>query len=225
MCGRFNVIDDPMTQGLLDSLGITSHLHTQYNIAPSEDIQVILVEDDVARLRHMRWWLTPSWVKEPGTQYSMFNARAETLATSRAFRGPFKHQRCIVVASSFIEWTTQDGHKVPYDIRPAGAAFAFAGIWDHWGQGAEAFYSCAIITTDAVPAFHAIHNRQPVMLPADALKRWLDPAIEGSELIDLLQPMLPTNLEVFESDPNINNARHKLPPEHLSGSALIIKAD
>lgn len=225
MCGRYNVIDDPMTRGLLDSLRIKTRLHSQYNIAPTEDIQVILIEDGTTRLRHMRWWLTPSWVKEPGTQYSMFNARAETLTTSRAFRGPFKHQRCIVPASSFIEWKTVSGLKVPYDIYPTGAAFAFAGIWDHWGQGADAFYSCAIITTDAVPAFHCIHNRQPVMLPSDALKRWLDPAIEGSELIDLLQPMLPTDLEVFETDPEINNARHKLPPEHLSKPRQFIGAE
>ncbi|MBR9883082.1 MAG: SOS response-associated peptidase [Oceanospirillales bacterium] len=223
MCGRYNVIDDPHTQGLLDVLGISTRLESHYNIAPTEDVQVILIEDRIPRLRHMRWWLVPSWVKEPSTQYSMFNARAETLGSSRAFRGPFKHQRCIVPASSFIEWMVEEGHKIPYDIQPKDSAFAFAGLWDRWGKGAESFYSCAIITTDAVPAFRQIHNRQPVMLPYDALKRWLDPEIEGNDLTDLLQPMLPVDLEVFESDTAINNSRHKRPPEHLN-DALLLKA-
>lgn len=222
MCGRFNVSDDPLTQGLLEELGITARLHTRYNIAPTEDIQVILSENGAARLRSMLWWLTPSWVKEPSTKYSMFNARAETLTHSPAFRGPFKRQRCIVPASSFIEWQTQEGHKVPYDIRPLSSAFAFAGIWDHWGQGAEGFYSCAIITTEATASFRPIHNRQPVMLPHDCLQRWLDPAIECEALMDLLQPMLPAPLEVFESSEQINNSRHKEAPKHLS-EALRLK--
>ncbi|WP_432696763.1 SOS response-associated peptidase [Marinobacterium sp. YM272] len=216
MCGRFNVIDDPRTRDLLETLGIKARLHTRYNIAPTEEIQVILSEDGAPRLRNMLWWLTPGWVKEPGTRYSMFNARAETLSSSRAFRAPFRHQRCIVPASSFIEWKSEDGHKVPYDIQLQDAAFAFAAIWDHWGEGAEAFHSCAIITTEATPAFRAIHNRQPVMLPRDCIQRWLDPEIEGSDLSDLLQPMLPGELEVFASDDHINNSRHKEAPRHLA---------
>lgn len=221
MCGRMNVIDDPLTQGLLEELGISTHLHTRYNLAPTDDVQVVLVENGVPRLRHMRWWLIPAWVKEPGTHYSMFNARAETLATSKAFRGPFKHRRCIVPASSFIEWQTRDGHKVPFDIRPRGAAFAFAGIWDRWGQGAETIDSFAIITTHAVPGFELVHNRQPVMLPFDALRRWLDPDIEGKDVTDLLMPMLPCDLEVFPSDPQINSSQVKQPPRHTAEPVLI----
>ncbi|TCK02955.1 SOS response-associated peptidase [Marinobacterium mangrovicola] len=209
MCGRFNVIDDPFTQDLLEQLEVKARLDTQYNIAPTEDIQVVMQEDGANRLRHMRWWLIPSWVKEPGTKYSMFNARAETLEQSPAFRGPFKHQRCIIPASSFIEWKSENGHKHPYSIRPSDQAFAFAGLWDHWGHGAERIYSCSMITTDAVQAFQTIHNRQPVMLPRDAFDQWLNPDIEGDELIHLLRPTLPCALEVLEIDPAINNSRHK----------------
>lgn len=212
MCGRFNVIDDPFTQDLLEQLGIKTRLETRYNIAPTEDIQVVLQEEGENRLRHMRWWLIPSWVKEPGTRYSMFNARAESIEKSPAFRGPFKRQRCIIPASSFIEWKTVGGEKHPYEIRPLDQAFAFAGLWDHWGQGAERIYSCTILTTDAVSGFQQIHNRQPVLLPQDALGRWLDPDIEGPNLVDLLRPQLPVNLEVIECNADINNSRHKHAP-------------
>lgn len=190
-------------------------METRYNIAPTEDIQVVLLENGANRLRHMRWWLIPSWVKEPGTEYLMFNARAESIEKSPAFRGPFKRQRCIIPASSFIEWKTKGGKKHPYDIKPVDQAFAFAGLWDHWGHGAEKIFSCTMLTTDAAPGFQHIHNRQPVMLPSDALGRWLDPDIEGHVLMDLLLPALPSPIKVVEIDQVINNSRHKSVPAQI----------
>lgn len=215
MCGRYNVIDDPFTQDLLEELGIQMHVETRYNIAPTEDVQVVLSEDGSNRLRHMRWWLIPSWVKEPGTKYSMFNARADHLAESPAFRGPLRHQRCIIPASSFIEWRQEGDIRQPYDIRPVHGAVAFAGLWDHWGHGDETIYSCTLITTDATPGMEQIHNRQPVMLPRDALQRWLDPAIDGRDLMTLLQPGLPEALEAVPVDARLNNSRYKHPPAPL----------
>ncbi|TNF09166.1 MAG: SOS response-associated peptidase, partial [Gammaproteobacteria bacterium] len=116
MCGRYNIIDDPAIRDLLQYLGIRQHLQTTYNIAPTEMVPVIRQGEAAPELCRMRWWLVPSWAKEPSTKYSMFNARAEGLAESRAFRHPFKRQRCILPASSFIEWRKEDG-KQPYDIR------------------------------------------------------------------------------------------------------------
>ena len=38
----------------------------------------------------MRWWLVPHWSTGPQHKFSMFNARAETLASSPAYRDPFQ---------------------------------------------------------------------------------------------------------------------------------------
>ncbi len=212
MCGRYNVIDDPFTQGLLDELGISKRVHTRYNLAPTEQVPVIRQVDQYNELVDMRWWLIPHWARAPDTRYSMFNAKAETLASSKAFSGPLKHQRCIIPASSFIEWRTEAGHKQPYSIQPIEGVFAFAGLWEQWGHGRETIHSCTILTTAAAPGMEQIHPRQPVMLPTDLHTRWLDPAIDGHHLMPLLMPSLPCALEVVPVDPLINNSHHKQAP-------------
>ncbi|GGO76110.1 DUF159 family protein [Marinobacterium nitratireducens] len=224
MCGRYNINDDPFTGALLDTLGIEERLETRYNIAPTEDVPVIRRHEGRNRLSHMRWWLIPSWVKEPGTRYSMFNARAETLNESPAFRAPFRHQRCILPASSFIEWHSEDGRKQPWLIRPVGRAIAFAGIWDHWGKGEQSILSCCIVTCDAIPGFQHIHNRMPVMLAADQYRRWLDPDSDIESLFPLLHPGLPGEFELWPIDAHINNARHKETPV-MTGDRVTLRPD
>ncbi len=221
MCGRYNIIDDPFTQVLLEELGIGGRLETRYNIAPTETVPAVRLAEGGAEMVAMRWWLIPHWAQIPDTRYSMFNARSETLDESRAFHRPFQHQRCILPASSFIEWHTEAGAKQPSLIRCADSAMAFAGLWDQWGHGDEAIVSCCIITTASVPAFSKIHNRMPVLLPQDAFRRWLDPHTPTAELMPLLLPGLATDLEVSAIDAAINNSRHKAAPQFLDGHPVL----
>lgn len=220
MCGRYNIIDDPAIRDLLAYLGIRQQLQTTYNIAPTEMVPVIRQGEAAPELSWMRWWLVPSWAKEPSTKYSMFNARAEGLSESRAFRHPFKRQRCVLPASSFIEWRKEDG-KQPYEIRMNAEAFAFAGIWESWGEGAERIYSCALITTGATPAFRHIHTRMPVMLDREVLLQWLNPEIEGRALIAHLMPHVPGPLKVVPVDSRINNSRIKEMPQAIAPEEII----
>ena len=107
MCGRFNVIDNPELQQLLRDLGIDLGIAGATNIAPTETISVVHHSTATGRqMGSMRWWLTPAWAPEVSTRYSMFNAKSETLLTSKAFSRPFRSQRGIVPVSSFIEWKT-----------------------------------------------------------------------------------------------------------------------
>jgi putative SOS response-associated peptidase YedK len=60
-----------------------------------------------------------------------------------------------------------------------------------------------------------IHNRQPVMLPRDALDKWLDPSIDGRDLMPIQRPGIPDDLEVTAVDWMINNSREKHKPAPL----------
>lgn len=209
MCGRYNIIDDPSIHSLLRSLGLDFHLPARVNIAPTEAVPVIINAGSGQQIHEMRWWLTPSWAPEISTQYSMFNARAETLTTSKAFRGPFKHKRGIMPASSFIEWRKEGGIKQPYLIQPQQGAFAFAAIWDQWEKSDSYVESCALITTNASESMRWLHSRMPVMLMEEQFEQWLDPSSSQDSLLPLLQQGLPADLEAFPLSTAINNGRQK----------------
>ena len=166
MCGRFNITSDPLTRLLLEITGQEFVLADRYNIAPTEDVPVLMKTSAGAwSLQDMRWWLVPYWSPEPSTKYSMFNAKSETLATSRAFKEPFKTRRCIVPASGYFEWIRQGDRKLPMYITPEEAnGFAFAALWDRWNRDDRVIHSCTIITAAAPDAIRHIHHRIPVHL-------------------------------------------------------------
>jgi len=59
MCGRHNIIDDPLTQALMMDLGLNIHLQTRYNIAPTERVPVVFELNGERQCREMHWWLIP----------------------------------------------------------------------------------------------------------------------------------------------------------------------
>ena len=132
MCGRFNVIDNPGLQQLLRDLGIDLELPRGVNLAPTEAVMLVRESGDEREMMPARWWLTPSWAKEVDQKYAMFNARSETLASSRAFRHPFRCQRGVVPMSSFIEWRVEERAKRPWLISSDSGALAIAALWDIW---------------------------------------------------------------------------------------------
>ena len=63
----------------------------------------------------------------------MFNARAETLTTSPAFRDAFQRRRCLVPVESFYEWKREGTVRQPYRVvREDGRPLALAGLWAGW---------------------------------------------------------------------------------------------
>lgn len=208
MCGRFNMTDMPGLQNLLDELAIDLQLPApRHNIAPTED--VLLLRDGQGNAA--RWWLVPSWAKEVSTRYSMFNARAESLTRSPAFRGPFRRQRGVVPMSSFIEWRKERDQKQPWLITNDDHTLTVAALWDVWEGGSSPLLSCTLVTTEAAESFKPWHNRMPVMLTREECRRWLD----NQKTIDhddrMLAPALKENLTLHPIDPGVGNASNKDP--------------
>ena len=211
MCGRFNIIDDAATRALLESLNIPVRLNTRINIAPTEAVPVIIRDQGENRIHEMRWWLTPSWAPEISNQYSMFNARAESLATSRAFRGPYRHHRGIIPASSFIEWRkSEQGSRQPYLITPEEGCFAFAGLWDVWQKQGNYLESCTIVTTEAVPGLRWLHHRMPLLLEPRDMELWLDPDTDQQSLDQIKSKAVDMDFNAFPVSAELNNSRIKV---------------
>ena len=173
MCGRLNVISDPLSQFLMDVLGVQYDGEDHYNLAPMSRVPILIQsEQKETEVLPMQWWLVPHWANTPSTKYSMFNARSETAARSPAFKEPYNKRRCLIPVSAYFEWTNIKGKKVPSMIRPKlDKGLFLAGLWDRWEKGSELIESFTVLTTEACEGLAQVHKRQPVMLNSkEALK-------------------------------------------------------
>jgi putative SOS response-associated peptidase YedK len=211
MCGRFNVIDNPELQRLLQQLGVDPGLPSRSNIAPTEAIAMVRQPGLERELVKVRWWLTPSWAKQVDQKYAMFNARSETVASSRAFGEAFKRRRSIVPMSSFIEWRKEGAVKQPYLIAGVDQALAVAAVWERWQGDNQVIESCALLTTAAAHEFEPFHTRMPVLLSETEVERWLDPQCIVAANDAIFAPQLKHPLRVQPLSVAVNNARNKDP--------------
>lgn len=214
MCGRFSLFCGIESVGQRFSVEIDSlKIEPRYNIAPSEDILVIL-QDTRRRLAFFRWGLIPFWAKEPGIGNRMINARVETISQKPAFRRSLIKKRCVILADGFYEWRKDNHKKVPMYIRlKSHEPFGFAGLWDEWdpSQG-EKISSCTIITTESNELVSKIHSRMPVILVDEAEENWLDHTIEDSvSLVPWLKPYPSEEMEAYEVSRAVNSPRYKGP--------------
>ncbi len=212
MCGRVNVSSGPLTLLFMDMVGQPyPDNEERHNVAPTLSLPVLRAPAGHIEAATMRWWLTPWWSKELSTRYSMFNAKAETLERSSAFKEPFARRRCIVPVAGFYEWLTDGVHKLPYYIRPAADdGLVLAGVWDRWRNGEDVHESFAVVTTAAHERLEFVHNRQPVMLTRAEGRRWVTATEDPARLhADLLTPRLPVALSVIPVSTYVNNARNE----------------
>ncbi|MGH4015814.1 MAG: SOS response-associated peptidase [Pseudonocardiaceae bacterium] len=170
-----------------------------YNVAPTKPVLSVVTrhprdapgspdpDRTVRSIRVMRWGLVPHWAKDPGVGSRMINARAETATGKPAFRDAVARRRCLLPADGWYEWqpsATPGMGKRPFFITPAdGSGLALAGLWATWrGADAEAgappLVTCAVLTTEAVGPLAEIHDRMPLVLPAEAWQDWLNPDSE-----------------------------------------------
>jgi putative SOS response-associated peptidase YedK len=197
----------------MDMLGQGYPGGDRFNVAPTQELDVFRrTEQGGLEAIGMRWWLTPYWAKEVSTKYSMFNAKAETLRQSRAFRDPFVRRRCVVPVAGFYEWARAGGGKQAYYIHDAeDRGLLMAGIWDRWrGSDAEVL-SFAIVTTAVHEMLAFVHTRQPVLLSREEARLWIDPATDDTVLDRLLATHLPQSLEVVPVTSYVNNTRNQGP--------------
>lgn len=190
MCGRFTLAARP--EELFEEFPdfeFTPEVTPRYNIAPTQDV-LVLPDDGRHEARFMRWGLIPFWAREASVGNRMINARAETILEKAAFRHAFRKKRCLVPADGFFEWKSQGRDKQPFHVAlEGGRPFAMAGLWETWSPpGAEPIPSFTILTTEANDTVRPLHDRMPVLLPAEVRQAWLDPGSDPERLLELLVP-------------------------------------
>lgn len=167
MCGRFSLFQngDDIVLRFCIANDIENY-SKRYNIAPSQNVLVVINDGRNNRAGYLKWGLVPFWAKDPSVGNRFINPRPETLAERAAFKHAFKKQRCLIVADGFYEWKKENNRKQPYRIQlKNNKLFAMAGLWDRWrGQDGKELFSSTIITTAANDLISSVHNRMPVIL-------------------------------------------------------------
>ena len=208
MCGRFvYAAQCDENQLAFPQVVFPNEIPLRYNIAPGQDITAIANTAE-PRADAFKWGLIPSWAKDHKIGNRLINARGETLAEKPSFRTAFKRRRCLIPATGFYEWQRNpDGKtKTPmYIALKSGAPFAFAGLWESWhSPEGQHIQSCTIITTEPNGLMAPIHNRMPVILPANAYDLWLDPA-ERTDLQALLLPYSAQEMTAYPVSTLVNS--------------------
>ena len=217
MCGRFVQAQDPATYADFFGAAPVENLETaapSWNVAPTDRVYAVAEHEGERRLGRFRWGLIPFWAKERGIGSRHINARAETVASKAAFRESFAARRCLIPADGFFEWQKRPKGKLPhYVFRSDGDPLALAGLWASWRDPdtEERVVSCTIITTEPNALVAPIHDRMPVILPAESWERWLDREFDDAVA---LQAMLAPSVEEMAAHPVstlVNSVRNNLP--------------
>jgi putative SOS response-associated peptidase YedK len=218
MCGRFTQHNEE--DEFEDRFNFSNRsgilFKKRFNIAPSQNVPVVVVEHDARVLKLMRWGLVPFWAKDASVGYKMINARAETITEKASFKNALKNKRCLVLASGFYEWVKNQkrNRKIPLYFRlKSREPFAFAGLWDEWKQpDGDKLFSFTIITTGPNELMKPIHNRMPAILRQTDENMWLDPELmDFDKLTPLLRPYPTDLMEAYEVSTIVNSPKTDVP--------------
>jgi putative SOS response-associated peptidase YedK len=183
MCGRYilRMQDKYLREWNLH--GPPAWVTASYNIAPTQQVPIMRIENGSPAAAMVRWGLIPSFAHGAPGKFTTINARLETFETAASFRRAWQRgQRCIQPASGFYEWHLDaEGRKTPYLVTLADQeVFGFAGLWD-WSvrDDGVVIESCAHITMSASELLADIHNggshpqRMPAILRREDQEAWL----------------------------------------------------
>jgi len=176
MCGRFVITSPPEALRQIFGYSEQPNFPPRHNVAPTQPIPVVIVENGVRHFRLMRWGLLPAWVKDPRRFTLLINARAETVLEKPAFKNAIKRRRCLIPADGYYEWQGSETRKRPHFIhRRDGRPIGLAGLAETWiGPNGEELDTVAIVTAPASADLAVLHHRVPVTIAPADFDRWLD---------------------------------------------------
>lgn len=214
MCGRF-IIDRnyEVSQERFSSQEIADaflRLETHgYNLAPGQQLPIVLDTRDGRRLRMMHWGL-----RRPFARNGMptpTNARAETILDKPMFRDLVARKRCLIPGNGYYEWKPVGGKRIPYYISTDQPLYACAGIYErfvtHDGVLVESY---CMITVPANEAIADIHPRMPAILLPEDEAAWssLD-VTDERDALELVRPYPSELMRAHAVTDRVNDLRNQ----------------
>jgi putative SOS response-associated peptidase YedK len=212
MCGRFTIVP---TISFYERFGLQAgpEVNPRYNVAPGQEVPVIIREDR-NRVVSMIWGFIPPSGKNSPAGRAMINARAETLLERPAFRAAVQKNRCLVPASGFYEWKREGARRVPFYIHlKTTPLFSLAGLYEigryAGGNGIGTF---TIITTEPNSLVAGLHDRMPAILPRGEEESWIRAGDLGAaEIPGILTPYPAGEMEACPVSGKVNDPKNEGP--------------
>jgi putative SOS response-associated peptidase YedK len=214
MCGRYALITNPEAIRALFRYPERPNFPPRFNIVPTQPIPIVRLFEGERQFALVRWGLIPGWVKDPRSFSLLFNARGESVLERPAFQAAMRYRRCLVPFDGFYEWKHSGRRRQPYYIHARdGGPLAFAGLWESWmGPNGEEMETAAIITTSANDQLAPLHDRMPVILPAEAFDLWLDHRnVDAETATRLITSAREDLLEIHPVSDAVNRAENDVP--------------
>ena len=175
-------------------------LRTSGEISPGDIVPVIARDKKGAvRAFPMMWGFAPSSAEGEKNASRrgapLFNARVETASVRPAFAEAWASHRCVIPASYFFEWgpppedpdapaVLAKNGRARYVIQPRAASVVrLAGLYHTERRGDLTYPAFTVLTRDSAGDMKAVHDRMPVMLPADLTELWTDPAADPAKIV------------------------------------------
>ena len=121
----------------------------------------------------------------------VINARAETALVRPMFSSSMLYRRCVIPAESFWEWDYSK-NKVGF-TDPAGSMIYLAGIWNL----IDGIMRFVVMTTAANAAMLPVHDRMPLIIAGQDVRRWV---LDGEAFKQLIQREMPSLAALREEE-------------------------
>ena len=216
MCGRYILAQAAKFERALRLGKVRWQFTESWNVAPTQRVPAVRIEDGERVGLMMRWGLIPYFANGAPPKNSTINARIETIDSGACWRGAWQRgQRCLQVAAGFYEWHVDDaGRKAPYFIALADQdVFAFAALWDRSVKpDGEMVESCALVTMPGNDLMARIHNaganphRMPAIVRPEDYDAWLLGTLDEARAV--LQPYPAELMMAYEVSPRVNSQKN-----------------
>lgn len=147
----------------------------------------------------MEWGFIPKWAENDiekfrKSKYTTWNAKGETVLSSKMYGDAARNRRCLILADGFFEPHYEKNIKgaIPtYCHLKDRELFAFAGIYNEVKPN---YWNVSLITTKANTQFQDIHNkkknpeerRMPLVLDRSMEWEWLFPDLKEKDIEELI---------------------------------------
>ena len=184
MCGRY-FIDDSLEcfEPLIEALNRGKPGGTPAVQIKTGEIRPTDVAPAIAnsRARRQRPFLM-RWGFGGRDSHVVINARSETALVRPMFRDAMLERRYLVPALYYFEWQAQGKRRIKHAMKADGPVMYMAGLYRL--EAGEPLAAFTILTQKADERIAHVHDRMPVLLPAQWAEEWLSQTADPAALLD-----------------------------------------